>query len=246
MGRSKSTDLFWNFYQNTDGLTGEEEGFLSCDEKLRLAGMRFEKRRNDWLTGRWAAKSLLARSGMLPSVGKRDHFQILNEESGAPFAADLKGVRLPGCLSISHRAGAAFCAFSSAAGVQLGVDLELIEPKEASFFEDYFTPSEKSLVLGCGEKQRNLAILLAWSGKEAVFKALGTGLRMDTRSVETGGFGWIADQSITENEWYDLFLSCAKKDFNFQGRWMLRGSYVMVLARRIMIGDAGWPILREV
>jgi 4'-phosphopantetheinyl transferase len=243
MGRNKSTELFWIFYQSADRLTGEEAGFLSPDEKRHLARLRFEKRRTDWLLGRWAVKSLLMRSRMLVHVTQMDFIQIANEGSGAPYVTDLEGVRLPGCISISHREGAAFCVYSPTPHVRLGADLELIERKEASFFADYFTSAEKSIALQCNEKERDLAILLAWSGKEAVFKALGTGMRMDTRSVETGGFEWIKDQAITENEWYDLTLSCQLADTAFHGRWMLRGSYVLTLATK---SEPGLMLLHEV
>jgi 4'-phosphopantetheinyl transferase len=243
MGRSKPTDLFWNFYQASERLTGEEAGFLSPDEKRQLAGLRFEKRRNDWLLGRWAVKSLLIRSGMLGSGAKMECIQIANEESGAPYATEPGGARLPGCISISHRAGAAFCAYCPTPGVSLGADLELVERKEAAFFEDYFTPAEKSIALQCKEKERDLAILLAWSGKEAVFKALGTGMRMDTRSVETGGFAWIKDRPITECEWYDMTLTCQTVYAAIHGYWMMRGSYVLVLAN---IGQTGPSVMQEV
>jgi 4'-phosphopantetheinyl transferase len=230
MGVSKPAELFWNFYQSADRLTGEEPEFLTPDERLRSASLRFEKRRMDWLGGRWAMKSLLVRSGILSSSVKKNCIRILNEDSGAPYAVDLYDVRLPGCISISHRAGAAFCAFSPAAGIQVGADLELVEAKEAAFFEDYFTPGEKSLALRCESMTRDLAIVLAWSGKEAVFKALGTGMRMDTRSVEIGGYEWIADHPITESTWYELSIMCQSLDGDFHGRWMLRGDYVLTLA----------------
>lgn len=225
----KLTDIFWIFTEDSGRLSGAEPGFLSQEEKRRLAGLRFEKRRKDWLLGRWAAKSLLVRSGFHWAAGRMDEFQICNEESGAPFAADLAGNRLPGCLSISHRAGVAFCAYSPVHGACIGADLELIEPKNDVFFEDYLTPAEQDLVRSCSEEQRWLAIALIWSAKEAVFKAMGTGLRLDTRKVEIG----LANSPLFKTifpEWLPLLISGNVLPDKVACRWQVRNEFVLTFA----------------
>jgi 4'-phosphopantetheinyl transferase len=231
------TDIYWLFLKNADWLTGEEPNFLTRDEKRRLAGHRFEKRRKEWLLGRWAAKSLLLGCNPPWVTGKMDTIQICNETSGAPYAEDIAGDRLPGCLSISHRAGAAFCAYNPGA-VRIGADLELVEPKEISVFADYLTSTERQTVENCQPDLRSLAILVGWSGKEAAFKALGTGLRIDTRRLETGGYAWIADHYPVEGKWNDLELSLLCGESSFRGLWMVREQFVFTLA-----GQGSEPLL---
>ena len=48
-------------------------------------------------------------------------------------------------ISLSHRSGAAICAVAPA-GVDLGCDLEVIEPRSEAFVADYFTVDEQALV----------------------------------------------------------------------------------------------------
>jgi 4'-phosphopantetheinyl transferase len=69
------------------------------------------------------------------------------------------------------------------AGAALGCDLELVEPRSDAFAADYFTAEEQSLAARAGPDRHRLLTLL-WSGKESALKALGEGLRLDTRCVE--------------------------------------------------------------
>ena len=190
--------------------------------------MRFEKRRTDWLQGRWAVKNMLARCGGLPPNTGLNTVQVWNEASGKPFLVDQSGQCLPGGVSISHRADAVLCAYSPSPKVRFGVDLELIEPKEPVFFTDFFTPAEQEAAAQCGEK-RDTAILLAWCGKEAVFKLMGTGLRMDTREVEIGGYDWISSRPVDANQWHDLAVSTRVTDHRLRGKWMLREGFILVI-----------------
>ena len=65
----------------------------------------------------------------------------------------------------------------------LGCDLELIEPRSPAFVADYFTAEEQAVLARAATVDRPMLATLFWSGKESVLKALGTGLREDTRSV---------------------------------------------------------------
>lgn len=190
--------------------------------------MRFEKRRTDWLQSRWAVKNMLARCGGLPPNARLNTVQVWNAASGKPFLVDQSGQCLPGGVSISHRADAVLCAYSPSPKALFGADLELIEPKEPVFFTDYFTAGEQEVAALCGGR-RDTAILLAWCGKEAAFKSLGTGLRMDTREVEIAGYDWIASHPVNADQWYDLTVSTRVTDHRLIGKWMLREGYVLVI-----------------
>lgn len=201
------SQVYWKVIDSVDRLTGEEAGFLSEGERSRLAGLRFEKRRSDWLLGRWTAKRLLAESGVLPPGAGKDAIQIENEPGGRPFASwATNGERLALSLSISHRAGRGFCALSWDEGVLVGADIEKVEPKEVIFVEDYLGESERGVVERCPVERRDLLVTLAWSAKESLFKALGTGLRLDTRQVEVANLAdWMEDQRIPD-DWNPLQL----------------------------------------
>lgn len=214
-------------------LDGAEPGFLTVEEQLKLGGFRFEKRRQEWLLGRWTAKQLLRRCTI--QAVEMDAVQIRNEAGGKPYFVDLDGEALPGCLSISHRAGRAFCALSFDPGVAIGADLEVWEPRDAIFIDDYLAKSEQDLALACTGGRRDLTVTLMWSAKEAVFKALGTGLRMDTRSVVVGGLDWLAKGDAVPAGWLPLFLESSVVAQPMQGWWRLEGEMILTLAG---LGDA--------
>jgi 4'-phosphopantetheinyl transferase len=152
-----------------------DDDWLAPTERARLAALRIPKRRADWRLGRWTAKCAVAAA--LDCDPAR--IAIIATESGAPLALR-DGVPAPVAISLSHAAGHGLCAVAPA-GVVLGCDLERIEPRSAAFARDYFTATEQALI---GTDPR-LATRL-WCAKEAVLKALGDGLREDTRAVEVG------------------------------------------------------------
>lgn len=157
--------------------------FLAPQEQETLRGLRFSKRRQDWLMGRWAAKTLLRCSENAYNRLPYEAITIAREPEGAPYF-EVEGKRLPVCVSLSHRAGRAVCALGSGDEIRLGIDIEKIEHRPEIFVKDYFTAREISSQARLPESERDTWVTLAWSAKEAVFKALRTGLHLDTRSAE--------------------------------------------------------------
>lgn len=199
------------------------EEFLSGAELQKLAQMRFPRRREEWLLGRWTAKRLLRAA--VPSLGERSlvEFSVANEEDGLPYVL-AGGLRLPGCLSISHRGGRAACAWTPATSVGLGIDLEKVEPRTDAFIQDYFTPAERDLVSG---EQHDRDAVLIWSVKESMLKALGKGLRLDTRAVEVLR---IADYK-NETGWGHLAVRChARPELAWWAGWRAADGFVITLA----------------
>jgi phosphopantetheinyl transferase len=180
--------IYWHLCPARDcaGANTTRPDFLSAAECKTYAALRFPKRRQEWLLGRWTAKQLLQRSlrayrGLpLPAIS------VNADPDGAPYlSVDGEG-RLPTSLSISHRSGRAFCALSPGVSPSIGVDIEQIEPRAAAFVSDFFTQDEAERVWTCPEDRRDTLVTVIWSAKEAVLKALREGLRMDTRAVEIG------------------------------------------------------------
>lgn len=168
-------------------------GLLSLEEQARYAGFKSDKRRRDWLLGRWTAKKLVQSltwesSG---SVVPLDQFIVRNDADGVPTIncqSSIVNCQLD--ISISHSSGYALCAVVED-GV-IGADIERIERRADGFVEDYFTEAELERIaysvlrIPLVDTQyaiRNTLVTAIWSAKEAVLKALHLGLSVDTRSV---------------------------------------------------------------
>ena len=156
------------------------------------------KRRSDWLIGRWTAKHLIQsyierQTGVQPLLHS---LTVMNDPDGAPrviadcrlqiadYDLDLQSAICNLQLSISHCDGHAFCALSDTDGMQIGVDIERIEPRAAEFAEDYFTAHELDQLRAAPPESRDTLVTLIWSAKEAALKALRLGLTVDTRKIE--------------------------------------------------------------
>ena len=175
-----TSPVFWNIVR-LDALPANQD-WLSTLEQTRYQQFRFPKKSQDWLSGRWAAKSLINTIFSERKPNSLDQLCVQNESSGAPFI-EWHGKRLDGSLSISHRGGLAAAAYCPEPDVTIGIDLELIEAKSQGFVEDYFTAQEATWVLSLSEDQQALAASLLWSGREAILKAHKIGLRLDTRQI---------------------------------------------------------------
>jgi 4'-phosphopantetheinyl transferase len=202
--------------------------WLSDLEQRQVQGLRFTKRRREYLTRRWTAKHAVA-----AVLGLADHpaglatIEVRHHDTGAPWAA-VDGRPAPLDISLTDRAGWAVCLVGAdASGGSLGVDLELVEPRSVGFVVDFLTPAEQRFVAGRSTREaRDLAANLVWSAKEAALKVLGVGLRADTRTVEVtvadggGPGGWSA-------------LRVRHTDGSvFPGWWRREGSFVLTVAGR--------------
>jgi len=161
------------------------EAYLTPYELERLSMLRFPKRRAEWLHGRWTMKYLLRHSAGEYAALSATLVQLKNEPEGMPYLEKMpEAKRLAVPISISHREHRAFCALTTARSIRVGVDLELVEPRPPSFLQDFFTAQEYASGLALSGLERDVWFTLLWSLKESVLKAVGKGLRLDTRSVE--------------------------------------------------------------
>ena len=228
--------IYWTLVKNSPGLLDEPERFLSPAELEKLDSFRFQKRRTDWLLGRWTAKGLL-RGVQDYARFRPDRIEVQSAPGGAPRLRLPDGVPFPGCLSISHRDQLAFCALSLAsqastgphAGPRLGADLEKVEPRSEAFLADYFTPAEQAWIRGQPGELRDCAAALAWSAKEAMLKALEVGMGWDTRWVEVRQAEGLADAG--QEGWKSMQVSSAGREEHPWAAWWRRGGeYVMTVA----------------
>ena len=158
-----------------------DTGWLSPAETSVLEGLRFEKRRQDWLLGRWTAKSALARYPGLQERPIQD-WEIVAAADGAPgIFLDGQPLNMP--LSLSHSGLHGFCALAGRS-MRLGCDIEQIEQRGRSFEETFFTTRELGLLEHLPLLDHDLVVTLIWSAKESVLKAIRQGLKADTRRID--------------------------------------------------------------
>jgi len=213
--------VYW--LEQTEADVPAENDWLSAGESVCLSGLRFAKRRADWRLGRWTAKCAVASFLRVPADPQAlTKIAIRPASSGAPevfFASEPALVT----LSISHRSGVAMCAVAPS-GVDLGCDLEVIEPRSEAFVDDYFTPSEQALVAQACAQDRSRLLALLWSAKESALKALREGLRLDTRSVVVS----LGEETLDLYDWSPLRVRCADGR-SFDGWWQQTDTIVRTL-----------------
>lgn len=226
-------------HQLPDGLD-----WLSPAESERLAGMRFTKRRTEYLLRRLAGKlAVAALTGRPTEPDALGRVELLNRPTGAPEARiDGRPAGLE--VSLTDRAGWAVCLAGTpdvpgaadvpgaddAAGA-VGVDLELLEPRSPGFVRDFLTPAEQRLVVELPEgPDRDAAANLIWSAKESALKVLQLGLRADTRTVEVS-----LDDAPDDAGWSPLRVRCRVPsgrtgERTLPGWWRRDGVFLLTLA----------------
>ncbi|MCL1943223.1 MAG: 4'-phosphopantetheinyl transferase superfamily protein [Candidatus Azobacteroides sp.] len=116
-----------------------------------LQKMTTENRKREWLAVRVLLKELLD-----------EEKEILYTESGCPYLADRSGR-----ISISHTKGCVAVAWSNRGAV--GVDIEYLASRIKKITSRFMSESEFSNV---SPENEIVHLLLHWSAKESMFKAL--------------------------------------------------------------------------
>jgi 4'-phosphopantetheinyl transferase len=222
-------------------------GLLSPREQAILAGLALLPRRRKWLLGRWAAKRLLGElaaedNGLVTGFfGKPDsnrdwsgQFSILNDESGVPYVDRQGQGRLPLSLSISHRGDWGLAAVALVSGTCIGADIETVEPRDPALVRQFFSESEADRLGTTSGRDADRTVARLWSAKEAVLKAMGIGLRHDTRDIVVGDE--IAAPHGLAEEWRALdirlapVLAVRTAPRSLIVLWRDRGAHVVTVA----------------
>ncbi|OGS62815.1 MAG: hypothetical protein A3J79_09600 [Elusimicrobia bacterium RIFOXYB2_FULL_62_6] len=157
--------------------------FLSPAELAKHGGFKIEKRRTEWLGGRYAAKTLL-RETLRLTLPLRE-IEISYDGFGRPVWTGGPGGHL---ISITH--SGPYCAAAAKEGpsVFLGLDLEKAEPRVKAWYDDYFHKEELEGAGNNEDKALDLMELATrrWTEKEALLKALGLGLQADPLDIKIG------------------------------------------------------------
>jgi enterobactin synthetase component D len=141
------------------GVAALAEAALLTDERAfgeTLAPVR----RRTWVAGRAALREALARAGLAcPSP-------VLADDRGAP--------RLPASVrgSISHKETIAVALVAPDGGARVGVDIEIDQARRHDISRRVLTAGERDEIAGLSERDRAREVLVRFSAKEAIYKAL--------------------------------------------------------------------------
>ena len=189
---------------------------LAAEERREFSEMTgLTSRRTEWLFGRIAAKESVRRF-------LKDYYQarwsdadirIWADDSGKPHALgawnDYLSVKLD--IAIAHTSQ--FVVAVAAANARAGVDVESIQRDlSEEFAAGVFTPEE--LELAAQAANASQAVIKFWCAKEAVAKALGTGIRYSPKELVVKEF--MADTGLMrvrlEGSWAEAFKGLRDRD----------------------------------
>lgn len=200
-----------------------DDRWLTPAELERVGGMRFTKRRTEYLLRRWVAKQAVAVVAGLPDEPDGlTRIEVGNRPTGAPIAL-VDGVPIDREISISDRAGWAVCLVAPT-GLRVGCDLEIVEPRSPGFVTDVLTVGEQGHVTALPAEDQDAAANLLWSAKESALKVLQTGLRRDTRSVEV-----TVAEPADDEAWGRLDIGTAEGT-RLPGWWRRDGLFLLTVA----------------
>lgn len=173
------------------GDPGAREAMLSPEEREHFATLRLEKQKRQHLAGRLAARRALAKlTGHDP-----ERFAIVRSmrdlDRGRPEVFLDRRAAPQLFVSIAHDRELAVAA---AARGPIGVDIEVVEPREASFEALITDRAERAALASLQGVARDRAVTMLWCVKEALGKRLGVGLSRPFVELD-GNFPW-ADRSI--------------------------------------------------
>lgn len=187
-------------------------GWLNEEERRRAARLVREQDRRHYVLAHGGVRAVLSRYlGVTPGLVALEH-----TETGKPFV--IRDTRMHSAITfnLSHAHGRALIAVSNAQ--EVGVDLELVraDVDAEKLSERYFAPSEHKEIMRSVDEERAIRFFRYWVAKEAVLKALGSGLRglssceiilgaseIDTKAQISGG-------SHSPHEVRLRLLSCGK------------------------------------
>lgn len=228
-------DVYWLAQIASD--VPDANAWLSASEALSQDRLHVPKRRADWRLGRWTAKrAVSAYLNLSQHPDGLAAIEVRPAPSGAPEIY-IAGRPAAVTISLSHCGGTGFCAVAEP-GVDLGCDLEIIEPRSPAFLADYFTAGEQSLVAQAPAMERDRLITLLWSAKESVLKALRCGLRSDTLCVSST----VDGRTPLVGGWR-AFSTRHVGGRTFRGWWREAGGLVWTLVADPPAAEVGRAIL---
>ena len=165
-----------------DALLSPEAAFdwLAGDNLRTLQGLGSAQRRAQFACGRWLLEYAAREAAPGRHRVRFDDRRPMLEIDGVPAAA-----------SISHSGRVVLCGAGRVAA--LGVDVEAIRPRSdwEGLAARVLHPEERSRLAGLTDARRWEGFYRAWTGKEALAKALGAGLTLPFSRVLFSEEGFV-------------------------------------------------------
>jgi 4'-phosphopantetheinyl transferase len=203
-------------------------GWLSVDESVSFSQFKSDRRKIDWLLGRWTAKHLI-QSYLGMGISLQD-IEILSNADGSP-KINLPSHALdhtPVTLSISHSHGKAICALVPGENIPIGVDIERIEERTLEFVKNYFVDDEIARIDSAAIEMRARVTTAIWSAKEAALKSIRLGLLAETFAVRCIPHGrGKGEWSPVEIRWDEIQLKLEPPSVT--GWWRVDGEFAMTI-----------------
>jgi 4'-phosphopantetheinyl transferase len=140
---------------------------LSADERDRAARYKFDRPREQFVAARGNLRQLLGRYlGVSPAA-----VELVPEPDGKPVVSG-SGLH----FNVTHSGAWGLIAV---AGRRIGVDLEQLRdmPNAAGLVERFFGPEEREQFAALPDELKLAGFFRGWTGKEALLKAVGTGIQ---------------------------------------------------------------------
>ncbi|HVT29114.1 MAG TPA: 4'-phosphopantetheinyl transferase superfamily protein [Lacipirellulaceae bacterium] len=169
---------------------GELWSMLAPDERDRADGFHFDRLKRRYVIARCALRRLLGGYlGVEPAA-----VRLTTDPNGKPRIGDVHSTSSLK-FNVSHSGDLALIGFTT--GCEVGVDVEQI--REVGRLEQiarrFYHPSETEAILAAPAEERNKAFFRCWTGKEAVLKAVGSGVTGSLAAFQVprsaSGKGWI-------------------------------------------------------
>lgn len=185
---------------------------LRTDERARALELPF-RRRVTWAGGRIALHAALDAAGFSADA-------ILATDRGAP--------RLPRGIagSVSHKEGLAVALVTTDTGCQVGVDIEHLRQPRADIARYVLTEDERRQLAELPEEERWKEVLLRFSAKEALYKALDPFVRRYVSFQEVAVYPEIEGGGRVQ-----LALKGGEGPFQADVRWEMDGGFVLTTTR---------------
>ena len=147
---------------------------LSDDELSRANRFHFEIDRKHFIVARGYLRMLISRYQEIPPA----EIQFSYTTYGKPLLVTTNPQVQPFHFNLAHSGGLAVYAFTRIG--EVGVDVERIRPDFAAdeIAERFFSPDECACLKKLSKELRHQAFFDCWTRKEAIIKAVGTGLSL--------------------------------------------------------------------
>ncbi len=153
---------------------------LSADECVRAMRFRFDRDRRSFVASHGFLRMLLAAYTGVPA-------EILKFETSPLGKPSLSGANGGGEITFNMAHTDGVVVYAIARGARIGVDAEVRNPDLVSGEKRVLCPRELSLLSRRSEPDRTRLFFTWWTRKEALVKALGSGLSYPVWELDVAG-----------------------------------------------------------